>query len=220
MEIEKNQKKSWLTRLGFAIYKRVPNPIKNIMPGKKTFATMLLLTLSPGIGQANINDQIVTVQRNNVKIASDVQKDVAHNPIDLNSNNPTVSKEALQAQADKRSNSDKIISGLSKASRGLNSINDLSNSMSNLGRSRDLSSLVRNAENTVKTVEKSEQTFSKIVTSSKAQEKKNDKVQNDNNIITKNYSDDINYLLLVNEEILNKINSYNLKYKIIDDNYF
>ena len=43
---------------------------------------------------------------------------------------------------------------------------------------------------------------------------------NDNNIITKTYENDINYLLLVNEDILNKINSYNLKYKIIDDNYF
>ena len=43
---------------------------------------------------------------------------------------------------------------------------------------------------------------------------------NENNILNKEYLNDINYLLLVNKDILDKINSYNFKYQILDDNYF
>ena len=69
-------------------------------------------------------------------------------------------------------------------------------------------------------IKKLEKLFKISLTISYSDNKLLNNLINDNNIITKTYENDINYLLLVNEDILNKINSYNLKYKIIDDNYF
>lgn len=40
------------------------------------------------------------------------------------------------------------------------------------------------------------------------------------NIIEKNYIDNITYIVLVNEDEKNKLDNYQISYKILDDNYF
>ena len=39
-------------------------------------------------------------------------------------------------------------------------------------------------------------------------------------IIEKNYTDKITYIILINDDLQSKLDSYNLDYKILDDNYF
>ena len=43
---------------------------------------------------------------------------------------------------------------------------------------------------------------------------------NEDNIIEKKYQDNIILIVIINQDIKNKLDSYNINYKIIDDNYF
>ena len=42
---------------------------------------------------------------------------------------------------------------------------------------------------------------------------------NKNNILNKNFDTQIEYIILVNEDIKNKLDNYHIKYEILDENY-
>ena len=175
--MEENQKKSIWARAAIAIWNILPDGIKKIKPVMRTLGS-IALGGTVALGGASIteasNSDIMAVARDNNKVASDVVKEQATNPLDLKT--ASININDLQASADSRSSFEKSVSDAMKVARAADSARDVVNSALNLGNSANLETAVKNAEKVFNQAQESEKLASQLLAKSSVE-----KAQTENN---------------------------------------